>query len=174
MGFWGFCDFWNFVELFYAIEMRSSDFKNLDVWKLSMNLAFSVYGLIRSLPKEEKFGLCDQMRRAAVSVPSNIAEGQSRNSAKEFIHFLSMSRGSLAELETQLLLCVGLGYVQEGALTDIFLNIGSIGRMIKSLMNTLENPTSKNRPSQQPTTQQPTTQQPKNLTTKKPNTPPPA
>ena len=128
--------------------MRSSDFKNLDVWKLSMNLTFNIYGLIRFLPNEERFGLCDQMRRAAVSVPSNIAEGQSRNSAKEFIRFLSMARGSLAELETQLLLCVGLGYLQETMLTDVFNNVSSVGRMIKALMNSLE-------PSQKPTPQQP-------------------
>ncbi len=63
--------------------MKTSDFKQLDVWKQSMDFVFDIYGLIRLLPAEERFGLCDQLRRAAISVPSNIAEGQSRNSSKE-------------------------------------------------------------------------------------------
>ncbi len=102
-----------------------------------MDFALDIYGLLPYLPKEERFGLCDQMRRAAISVPSNIAEGQSRNSPNEFIHFLSISKGSLAELETQLILCGRLRYINEVKLNEFLSKISSIGRMIKSLMNNL-------------------------------------
>jgi four helix bundle protein len=84
--------------------------KDLDVWKEAMLLAKEVYLLTARFPKEEAYGLVLQMRRAAVSVPSNIAEGAARNSAKEFIQFLHISLGSLAELETQVFLSMELGY----------------------------------------------------------------
>ncbi len=118
--------------------MRSSDFKKLDVWNLAMDFALEIYGILPLLPNEERFGLCDQMRRAAISVPSNIAEGQSRISSKEFIHFLSISKGSLAELETQLILCQRLGYIDETKIIALLSKISSIGRMTKALMNTLQ------------------------------------
>jgi four helix bundle protein len=86
--------------------------KDLNVWKESMTLAKEVYRLTKNFPKEETFGLVSQMRRAAVSIPSNIAEGAARNSNKEFIQFLHVSLGSLAELETQLLLSKELGVSQ--------------------------------------------------------------
>lgn len=79
--------------------------KDLDVWKTSMDLACAIYQLTSDLPSEEKFGLISQMRRSAVSVPSNIAEGCGRSSDKQLSQFLSISTGSLAELETQLILC---------------------------------------------------------------------
>lgn len=84
--------------------------KDLDVWRESMTLAKEVYKLTENFPKEEMFGLTSQMRRAAVSIPSNIAEGAARNSNKEFIQFLYVSLGSLAELEAQLLLSGELGF----------------------------------------------------------------
>ncbi len=120
--------------------MKTSDFKQLDVWKQSMDFVFDIYGLIRLLPAEERFGLCDQLRRAAISVPSNIAEGQSRNSSKEFIHFLSISKGSLAEIETQLILCSRLGYIDDSIINDFINRIGSISRMIKGLIGYLQKP----------------------------------
>ncbi|MBO5720510.1 MAG: four helix bundle protein [Bacteroidales bacterium] len=86
--------------------MKNSNYKNLLVWQKAMDLVVEIYKISKLLPKEEKYGISDQIRRSAVSVPSNIAEGQSRNSIKEFIQFLSIARGSLAELETQLLICV--------------------------------------------------------------------
>src|SRR5271154_3028023 len=85
-------------------------FRDLDVWRLSLDLAEAVYQCTASFPKSELFGLTAQMRRAAVSVPSNIAEGRSRSSTKEFLQFLSIALGSLAELETQFELAVRLGY----------------------------------------------------------------
>jgi len=92
--------------------------KDLDVWKKSMTLAKEVYKLTKSFPKEEIYGLASQMRRAAVSIPSNIAEGAGRNSDKEFIQFLYVSLGSLAELETQLLLSKELGLPKTNELDE--------------------------------------------------------
>jgi len=91
---------------------RIKTHKDLDVWKESMALAKQVYGLTKSFPKEEIYGLVSQMRRATVSIPSNIAEGAARNSDKEFIQFLYVSLGSVAELETQLLLSRELGFLK--------------------------------------------------------------
>jgi four helix bundle protein len=84
--------------------------EQLEAWKCSMELAKAVYQTTAPFPAEERYGLSQQMRRAAVSIPSNIAEGAGRNSAKEFLNFIGISRGSLAELETQLQLAVMLGF----------------------------------------------------------------
>ena len=78
-----------------------TNFRNLKIWQRAMKLVIAIYNLTRMLPKEEKFGLKSQMTRAAISIPSNIAEGSSRSSPKEFKHFLEMSLGSAFELETQ-------------------------------------------------------------------------
>ena len=93
--------------------MYLQSYKEFTVWQRAMELAAEVYRLAGLLPKFETYGLADQMRRAAVSVPSNIAEGQGRNSTKEFVHFLSIARGSQNELETQLLLCEKLRYLEQ-------------------------------------------------------------
>jgi len=87
-----------------------SSYRDLLVWQKGMALAKQVYSLTRAFPDDERFGLIAQMRRAAVSVPSNIAEGQARQGRKEFVQFLSHAAGSLAELDTQLTLAVDLGY----------------------------------------------------------------
>ena len=84
--------------------------EQLDAWKYSMELAKSVYQMTAAFPVEERYGLAQQMRRAAVSIPSNIAEGAGRNGVKEYVHFIGISRGSLAELETQMQLAVMLGF----------------------------------------------------------------
>lgn len=88
----------------------AKSYRELIVWQKSMELAEKVYLLVKALPKEETYALSDQMRRAAVSIPSNIAEGHARQSQKEFLQFLCIARGSRAELETQLLLARRLGY----------------------------------------------------------------
>src|SRR5208282_2105738 len=85
-------------------------FRDLDVWHLSVELAETVYRVTARFPKSELFALTAQMRRAAVSIPSNIAEGRARDSSREFLHFLAISRGSLAELDTQLELAIRLDY----------------------------------------------------------------
>ncbi|HXK38458.1 MAG TPA: four helix bundle protein [Candidatus Paceibacterota bacterium] len=81
------------------------DYKDLYVWKQSMKLAAHAYNFCKELPANERFGLVSQIQRAAVSIPSNIAEGHSRFTRKDYVHFLYMARGSAAELETQILLC---------------------------------------------------------------------
>jgi four helix bundle protein len=85
-------------------------FRDLDVWHLGVELAETVYRVTARFPKSELFALTSQMRRAAVSIPSNIAEGRARDSSREFLHFLAISRGSLAELETQIELAIRLDY----------------------------------------------------------------
>lgn len=85
-------------------------FRELDVWHLGVELAETVYRVTARFPKSELFALSSQMRKAAISIPSNIAEGRARESSREFLHFLSISRGSLAELETQLELAIRLDY----------------------------------------------------------------
>jgi len=84
--------------------------EQLEAWKFAMQLVKAVYQMTSDYPTEERYGLAQQMRRAAVSIPSNIAEGAGRNGAKEFLNFVGISRGSLAELETQLQLAVMLGF----------------------------------------------------------------
>lgn len=84
--------------------------KELDVWKKGMDLVEKIYSLSASFPAEERFGLTSQIRRAAVSVPSNIAEGAARKSDKELLQFISIAIGSLAELETQYLIAIRLGF----------------------------------------------------------------
>jgi four helix bundle protein len=88
-----------------------STHKDLDVWKKAMDLAAQVYSLTARFPKEELYGLTSQIRRSAVSIPSNIAEGAARHSRKEFIQFLHIASGSVAELETQLLLAIRMGFI---------------------------------------------------------------
>ena len=90
-----------------------SGHKDLNAWKKSMQLVLDVYSLTSEFPKEEIYGLTSQIRRSAVSIPSNIAEGAARNSQKEFSHFLYVALGSLAELETQLIIAQNLSYIQK-------------------------------------------------------------
>ena len=92
--------------------MAITHYKDLMVWQKSMDLAEKIYEAFKSMPKEELFGLSDQMRRAVISVPSNIAEGQQRSSTKDYIRFLHIARGSLGELETQIILCERLKYLE--------------------------------------------------------------
>jgi four helix bundle protein len=106
--------------------------KDLDVWKEAMTLAKEIYRLTANFPKEETYGLVSQIRRAAVSIPSNIAEGAARNSSKEFIQSLYVSLGSLAELETQLLLSRELGFLKNDGTN------GSIERIRKMLLGLIK------------------------------------
>jgi four helix bundle protein len=112
---------------------------NLMAWQQSIALVKSVYQLTSSFPKTEIFGLIAQMRRAAISVPSNIAEGAARATDKEFLHFLHVARGSLSELETQLIISRDLGYAVNDAVIDeliqnIFANIGGLIRAKKATL----------------------------------------
>ncbi len=112
-------------------------FRELIVWQKSMDLAVGIYRATEKYPKSELFGLGLQMRRAAVSIPSNIAEGQSRNSRNEFRHFLGIARGSLAELETQVELSGKLGFLKK-ELQGIFMGlIEEISKMLSGLKRSL-------------------------------------
>ena len=110
------------------------DHKDLIVWQKSMDLLVEVYRLVKKLPKEENFALSDQMRRAVVSIPSNIAEGKGRSSEKDYLRFLFMARGSRAELETQILACVRLNYFEEADVENALNLCSEIGRMLNALI----------------------------------------
>ena len=109
-------------------------YRDLIVWQKSISLTKKTYEIVKLLPKEELYALSDQMRRAAISVPSNIAEGHSRDTTKDFIRFLSISKGSLSELETQLFLCIEIGYLTNAQITEVLTMIGEIRKMIDSLI----------------------------------------
>lgn len=108
------------------------DFKDLIVWQKAMDLTVEVYQLVKKLPKEELFALSDQMRRAVTSIPSNIAEGRGRDSIKEYTHFLSIAKGSNAELETQLLLCVKINYLNNSDIEKALGLMKEVGKMFNS------------------------------------------
>ena len=109
------------------------NFRELLVWQKGMALANEVYRLTNSFPPDERFGLIAQLRRAAVSVPSNIAEGQARQSTREFLQFLSHASGSIAEVETQLLLSVDLGYCERAITSTAFGLIIELQKMMPAL-----------------------------------------
>ena len=114
--------------------MQGKNHKELLVWQKAMQLVVDVYNLIRLLPKEETYGLSDQMRRAAISIPSNIAEGNARSSQKDMVHFLYIAQGSRAELETQLELCELIGYISKERLEPVLMQTQEIGRMLSGLI----------------------------------------
>ncbi len=109
------------------------DFHRLDVWKLARRVAGGVYRATQGLPKEEAYGLKSQMRRASLSVASNIAEGASRGSPKEFRRFLQIAAGSANELETQLLIASDAGLIQKPQVADLANEIERIRKMLYSL-----------------------------------------
>lgn len=118
--------------------MKTSDFKELKVWQKAFDLSIEIYKATQTFPEEEKYGMSSQMRRAAVSIPSNIAEGHGRNSKKEFIHFLSIARGSVSELMTQLLISQKLEFCSEQITSEIISNLTEIDKMIVGLIKYLK------------------------------------
>jgi four helix bundle protein len=113
--------------------------RDLDVYKQSIKLVSDIYLLTRGFPKFEMFGLSSQMQKAAVSIPSNIAEGASRNGTKEYIHFISISIGSASELETQLQICFNLGYCMNNSMFSSLLeDIGNVRAKLIQMMKSLE------------------------------------
>jgi four helix bundle protein len=117
---------------------KVKDFRELIVWQKAMVLAEVVYRATRAFPKEEIYGLTSQMRRAAVSVVSNIAEGQARASRGEFLQFLGHARGSLAELETQTMLSTRLGLLSSDVEPSITNAIAEVGRLLNGLRKSLK------------------------------------
>jgi four helix bundle protein len=120
-----------------SISRKGYGYRDLVVWQRGIELAKRVYNVTQRFPSEEKFGLVSQMRRAAVSVPSNIAEGQARHTTKEFIQFVSHAEGSLAELDTQLRLAVELGYCSAAESAQIGARMEELRRMLNGLRRNL-------------------------------------
>ena len=117
--------------------MDIKSYKDMIVWQKAMELAIEIYKLVKLLPKEETYALSDQMRRAAVSIPSNIAEGQSRSGTKEFVQFLSIAKGSNAELFTQLLICEKVGYLTSDQTLFPKTISSEISKMLSSIITKL-------------------------------------
>jgi carbamoyl-phosphate synthase large subunit len=118
-------------------EKKAAGFKDLIVWKKSMLLATRVYEITGRFPTDERFGLVAQMRRAAVSIPSNIAEGQARHTTKEFIQSISHAEGSLAELDTQFTISTELGLCERLDVSDVSSLTDKIRKMLNSLRRRL-------------------------------------
>ncbi len=119
--------------------MAWSSYRDLVVWQKSMELTEEIYRLVKALPREETYGLSDQMRRAAVSVPSNIAEGHGRNSEKEFIRFLCMAKGSVFELETQIEICSRQGYFDREDLSKAVSLCTEVAKILTAMTVTTHN-----------------------------------
>lgn len=112
-------------------------YRDLKVWQKSMDLTVRTYEVTKGFPSEERYGLTSQMRRAAASVPANIAEGRERRSTREFLQFLGIARGSLAELETFLTLSERLGLLQSATGNRLLGESAEINRMLESMMRAL-------------------------------------
>src|ERR1043166_5162909 len=119
------------------MEKKTQSYKDLVVWQKGIALAKLIYTITAKFPAEEKFGLVSQMRRAAVSIPSNIAEGQARHTTGEFIQFISHAEGSTAELETQLILSIELGFTAKEKAKGEFILLDDIRRMLNGLRRKL-------------------------------------
>jgi four helix bundle protein len=117
---------------------RRSNHKDLILWQKAMVLATDVHRLTAKLPKHEIFGLTSQMRRSAVSIPSNVAEGAARRTTRDFIGFLHIARGSFAELETQLLLSRRIGYIDRSDLEPIMASMDEVGRLLNAVISGLK------------------------------------
>jgi len=119
------------------MQQKTQNYKDLVVWQKGISLAKATYRLTTKFPAEEKFGLVSQMRRAAISIPSNIAEGQARHTTGEFIQFISHAEGSTAELETQLILSIELGFAHANGTKPMFVLLDDIRRMLNGLRRKL-------------------------------------
>jgi four helix bundle protein len=118
--------------------MTIASYRDLDVWKQGIQLSLAVYKLTGGFPDAERFGLTSQMRRCAVSIPSNVAEGHARISTREYIRHVSIALGSLAELETQLLLASELGFARKDAVEELSKAADRLGKQLRSLMKSLQ------------------------------------
>ncbi len=113
-------------------------YKDLNVWKEAMDLVTDIYKKTKAFPREEVYGLTSQMRRAAVSVPSNIAEGHQRHTTAQFLQFLSIARGSLGELETQIMIACRLEYINLNQQNDMLQQAQKVGNLMGGLIRSLK------------------------------------
>lgn len=118
--------------------MAGRNYQDLVAWQKAMDLAVAIYAATTAFPAEERYGLTSQLRRASVSIPSNIAEGQGRGTKLDFRRLLRIVHGSLRELETQTILARRLRFLQEGASEDLLRRAGEVGRLITGLSQSLE------------------------------------
>ena len=112
--------------------------KDLRIWQQSIEMVTSIYLMTKAFPKDELFGLVSQMRPAAVSVPSNIAEGYARGTDREKLHFLRISSGSLSEVETQLMLSLNLGYVSKSSYNELSETVTSVWKQLNALISSVK------------------------------------
>jgi len=113
-------------------------YRELIAWQKAMDLVVQTYRVTLGCPRNELYGLTNQVRRASVSVPANIAEGQGRSSTKEFLHHLSIAHGSLREVETHLLISQRLGYTDESTCNVVLSQASEVGRILQGLMKSLQ------------------------------------
>jgi four helix bundle protein len=118
--------------------MGLSSYRELRVWKESLALAKSCYLVTRAFPKDEMFGMTSQIRRAAASIPANIAEGNGRENTREYVHFLRIAQGSLKELETHLLLSAEVDICPSNATQPLLEQTDTVGRMLRALIRSLQ------------------------------------
>jgi len=111
------------------------DFRELEVWRKSIDLVEKIYVITKKFPDDEKYGLASQLRRAVVSIPSNISEGCGRRTSKDFVNFLHNSFGSLKEVECQLIIADKLDYINRGTFDDIMKEVDDIGRMLRGFID---------------------------------------
>jgi len=121
----------------YGSQQFVRGYQDLRVWQLGMEISKEIYRFTSTFPGHEQFGMTSQLRRAATSIPANIAEGHSRGSTKEYLRFLSIALGSLAECETFVLLSEDLSYARQNDSAKILAMLGREGRMLRSLQNSL-------------------------------------
>ena len=126
--------------------MALKTYRDLDVWQAAMDLVEATYTLTKGLPREERFGLTSQMQRAAISIPANIAEGYGRSHRGDYLHHLSVARGSLMELETHLLIAVRLGFVRREQMIEPWQLTQRVGQMLHRLISSLQPRTPKPAP----------------------------
>jgi four helix bundle protein len=118
--------------------MAVRDYRELIVWQKAMGLVEAVYKMTTGFPREEIYGLTSQLRRAAVSIPSNIAEGQGRRTTRDFLGFLSIAHGSLKEVETQVMIASRLQFIRQEKQSEMLQLTTEVGRLISGLANSLK------------------------------------
>ncbi|MEW6589568.1 MAG: four helix bundle protein [Pseudomonadota bacterium] len=119
--------------------MEVFSYRDLSVWQLAMQLTEAIYAATRTFPQSELYALANQLQRAAVSIPSNIAEGHARNTTRDYLRFVSIAMGSLAEVETQLELATRLNYLGIEQRDALFTTTDELGRMLQGLRKSLQN-----------------------------------
>jgi four helix bundle protein len=123
-----------------TLMVGKRDYRDLIVWQRAVELAPIVYGILRGFPRHEEFALCAQIRRACVSIAANVAEGQGRQTRKEFHQFLNVAKGSLAELHTLFVIAHRLEYIQAETLTQLEFHLAGVGRPLAGLISQIKRP----------------------------------